>query len=201
MSIRQLRLLRGASASTVATMIAALSHTFGGGSLPHPLLMLTVSVLLTPVAALLVGARVRLPGLTAAVTATQVVFHGLFEVVGGITPTGLALGGHQHGAVVLHIDPGASAPSLLTASPGMLAAHAAAAVVTVVLLRRGELLVQTIARWVRALLRTPQPAPSPGDATTRVPVSRTVPRAPSRLLDDCAWRRGPPARAPRIVFG
>ncbi|MDQ0613173.1 hypothetical protein QF046_000814 [Microbacterium sp. W4I4] len=83
----------------------------------------------------------------------------------------------------------------------MLAAHAAAAVVTVVLLRRGELLVQAIARWVRALLRTPQPAPSHSDATTRVPVSRTVPRAASRLLDDCAWRRGPPVCAPRIVFG
>jgi hypothetical protein len=160
--------------------------------------MLTVSVLLTPLAALLVGARVRLPRLAAAVTATQVVFHGVFELVGGITPTGLALGGHQHGAIVLSM-PGAADPSLLTASPGMLAAHAAATVVTVMLLRRGELLVQTIARWVRALLRTPQPVPSHAD-DARVPVSRSVPRAASRLLDDCAWRRGPPAGAPRIAF-
>lgn len=200
MSIRQLRLLRGASASTVATMIAALSHTFGGGSLPHPLLMLTVSVLLTPVAALLVGARVRLPGLAAAVTATQVVFHGVFEVVGGITASGLALGGHQHGPLVLQFNPGAADPSLISASPGMLAAHVAAAAVTAVLLWRGELLVQTIARWVRALFRTRQPVRSFGDGT-RIPVSRTVPRAASRLLDDCAWRRGPPARASRIAFG
>ncbi len=200
MSIRQLRLLRGASASTVATMIAALSHTFGGGSLPHPLLMLTVSVLLTPVAALLVGARVRLPGLAAAVTATQVVFHGVFELVGGITPSGLGLGGHQHGAIIMNIMPGAADPSLLNASPGMLAAHAAAAALTIMLLWRGELLVQTIARWVRALLRTPQPAPS-HRGRTRVPVARTVPRAASRLLDDCAWRRGPPAGAPRIALG
>jgi hypothetical protein len=200
-SIRQLRLLRGASASTVATMIAALSHTFGGGSLPHPLLMLAVSVLLTPVAALLVGTRVRLPGLAAAVTATQVVFHALFEIVGGITPSGLTPGGHQHGAIVLNVEPGAAAPSLLSASPGMLAAHAAATVITVVLLRRGELLVQTVARWVRALLRTPQPAPSHGERAIRVPGSRTVARAASRLLHDCAWRRGPPACVPRIALG
>lgn len=199
MSTRQLRLLRGAAASTVATMIAATSHTIGGGALPHPLLMLAVSVLLTPVAALLVGARVRLPGLAAAVTATQVIFHGLFEIIGGITSTDLALGGHQHGAIVLPVDPGVADPSLLTASPGMLAAHAAAAVVTVVLLRHGELLVQAIARWVRALLRTPHPAPSHSDA--QVPVLRTVLRAASRLLDDCAWRRGPPARSPRITLG
>lgn len=162
--------------------------------------MLTVSVLLTPLAALLVGARVRLPGLAAAVTATQVVFHGVFELVGGITPTGGALGGHQHGAIVLNVAPGSADPSLLTASPGMLAAHAAATVVTVMLLRRGELLVQSIARWVRALLRTPQPVPSHADCT-RITVSREVPRAVSRLLDDCAWRRGPPAGAPRIAFG
>lgn len=200
MSIRQLRLLRGASASTVATMIAALSHTFGGGSLPHPLLMLAVSVLLTPLAALLVGARVRLPGLAAAVTATQVVFHGVFELVGGITPSGLALGGHHHGTVVIDAAPGVADPSLLNSSPGMLAAHAAAAVLTALLLWRGELLVRTIARWVRALLRRPQPVPSLG-GSTRVPVSRMVPRAATRLLDGCAWRRGPPACAARIAFG
>jgi hypothetical protein len=143
---------------------------------------------------------VRLPGLAAAVTATQVVFHGVFEVVGGITASGLALGGHQHGPLVLQSNPGAADPSLISASPGMLAAHVAAAAVTAVLLWRGELLVQTIARWVRALFRTRQPVRSYGD-DTRIPVSRTVPRAASRLLDDCAWRRGPPARASRIAFG
>lgn len=201
MSIRQLRLLRGAAASVVATMIAALSHTFGGGSLPHPLLMLTVAVLLTPVAALLVGARVRLPGVAAAVTATQLVFHGAFELVGGITPTGLTPGAHHHGALILNIEASTAHSSLLTSSPVMLAAHAAAAAVTVMLLWRGELLVQLVARWVRALLRTPQPT-TPHLEDIRLPGPRSViPPAAARLLEDCAWRRGPPARAPRIVFG
>jgi hypothetical protein len=198
-SIRQLRLLRGASASTVATMIAALSHTVGGGSPPHPLLMLTVSVLLTPVAALLVGSRVRLPGVAAAVMATQVVFHAVFEVTGGISPTGLTPGAHQHGPIVLAISPAAAHPSLLSASPAMLAAHAIAAVATAALLWRGELLVQAVAHWVRALLRTPQAVPSPA-ADIRLPVSHAIVRPASRLLDDCVRRRGPPERTPRIAF-
>lgn len=200
MSIRQLRLLRGASAASIATTLAALSHTFGGGSLPHPLLMLAVAVLLTPVAALLVGARVRLPGLAGAVAATQLVFHALFEVVGGITPTGAVPGAHQHGPMVLAFAAGAGDPSLLTASPGMLAAHVAAAVVTTALVWRGELLVQVIARWVRSLLRTLRPV-APYAEHARVPVPRVAVRAHARLLADCAWRRGPPARGPRIVLG
>lgn len=199
MTIRQLRLLRGATASSTATVIAALSHTLGGGSLPHPLLMLTVSVLLIPVAALLVGARVRLPGLAAAVTATQMVFHGVFEVVGGITPTGLTPG-HQHGPIVLNFASEAADPSLLTSSPLMLAAHLGAAVLTIAALWRGELLVQAIARWVRAKLGVPQPVPPP-EVDAHVRVSDTAPHITARLLADCAWRRGPPASDLRILLG
>lgn len=199
MSTRQLRLLRGASASSIATALAALSHTFGGGSLPQPLLMLAVAVLLTPVAALLVGRRVRLPGLAAAVAATQVAFHALFELLGGVIPTGAASGAHQHGPMVLAFAPGAD-PSLLTASPGMLAAHVAAAVVTTALLWRGELLVQAIAGWVRGLLRTHRSV-TQHVRQARLSVPRAAARVRSRLLADCAWRRGPPTPAARIVLG
>lgn len=200
MTIRQLRLLRGSAASCIATLLAALSHTLGGGSPPHPLLILAVAVLLIPVSALLVGSRIRLAGLTAAVAATQFVFHGIFEVTGGITPTGLALGAHHHGAIVLDFGASGTAdPSLLAASPVMLVAHLAAALVTTALLWRGELLVQAIARWVRAKLRAPQPVLQHG-SDLRVPVSRSVARVSFRLLADCAWRRGPPVPALSIFW-
>ncbi|MGV2903535.1 hypothetical protein ACNPM4_17850, partial [Microbacterium sp. AGC62] len=57
MNARQLRLVRAAAVSSVATLLAALSHTFGGGAAPHPLLILAVATLLTPFSALLVGTR------------------------------------------------------------------------------------------------------------------------------------------------
>ena len=62
--------MRGAAASVIATLLAAVSHTIGGGQAPNPLLMLAVSVLLTPLAAVLVGRTVRLAGITGAVVGT-----------------------------------------------------------------------------------------------------------------------------------
>lgn len=192
MTSRQLRLLRGTASSSIATLIAAVSHTVGGGAPPHLLLMLTVSVLLTPVAALLVGTRIRLPGLAAAVTATQVAFHTLFAVAGEIAPSAVGGGGHQHGPLVLRFPPQGATASAMDAP--MAAAHLAAAVLTILLLRRGELLVQTVVRWVRMLLRRPLNAPRlPVAAPPGAPCS--TPRAARRLLADCAWRRGPPLAA------
>ena len=192
MTIRQLRLFRGAVASSVATIFAAVSHTVGGGTAPHPLLILTVAVLLSPLAALLVGTRIRLSGLTGAVLSTQFVFHALFELTGGIAPTGL-VGGHQHGPIVLELAPGTH-PDLLSSSPGMLLAHLLAALLTTLLLWRGELLIRAIARWVRTLLRLPQTAPAHPVAAP-ANVTRTEAPLLDRLLADCAWRRGPPASA------
>lgn len=191
MTSRHLRLLRGTASSSIATLIAAVSHTVGGGAPPHLLLMLTVSVLLTPVAALLVGTRIRLPGLAAAVISTQVAFHTLFAAAGEIAPSAVG-GGHQHGPLVLAFPPQGATASAMDAP--MAAAHLVAAVLTILLLRRGELLVQTVVRWVRMLLRRPLNAP-------RLPVAtppgapRSTPRAARRLLADCAWRRGPPLAA------
>ncbi|GAA3926123.1 hypothetical protein [Microbacterium soli] len=193
MTTRQLRLLRGMSASVVATVLAAVSHTFGGGSAPHPLLILSAAVLLAPPAVLLVGARIRLLRLAAAVATTQGAFHILFEVAGGITPTG-TVGGHQHGPIVLTLGPAST--EVLPPSTAMLIAHLLAAAVTTLLIWRGELLIQAIARWVRALLRVPQTASSrPRRAPASMP--RTAPHILTSLLADCAWRRGPPAPALR----
>lgn len=186
MTSRQLRLLRGAAASSAATIIAAVSHTIGGGAAPHPLLVVGLVVFLTPLAALLVGRRLRLPRLSAAVMFAQSVFHVLFVVLNATAagPIAGAAHGHHHLVVLAPVASGVAPDA------GMLGAHLVAAVLTIALLWRGEAIVRAIAAWVRAVLRRRSPVPprrpmpAPIALTSRS-VVRTVPVA-------CISRRGPP---------
>ncbi|MGM7666168.1 hypothetical protein [Microbacterium sp. A93] len=185
MTSRQLRLLRGATASSVATIIAAVSHTTGGGAPPHPLLVLALSVFLTPVAALLVGRTLSVGKLSVTVLLAQTIFHVLFVALGAtLTTPGIATG-HQH---VMALGP---LTSTVAPDAGMLGAHLLAAAVTIALLWRGERILRGIAHWVRAALRVrlprlhsdwPVPASCPETAPAFVAATRT---------SDVS-RRGPP---------
>jgi hypothetical protein len=190
---RQLRLVRAAAVSSVATLIAAVSHTLGGGAGPHPLLILAVATLLTPLCALLVGARTSRPRVGLAVLLSQAVFHLLFQALG--SPTGSAISrsaGHSH-----HLDLALLGPtaSVAVADASMLFAHVVAAALTTLLVWHGESVLRTVARWVQALLLRAalgaptehhRPAPlrsvllSPLDATVSPGVSRRGPPALSR---------------------
>jgi len=148
---RQLRLLRGAAASSVATVIAAVSHTVGGGAPPHPLLVIALSVFLTPIAALLVGRTLNAARLSATVLLSQTIFHVLFVALGATLTT--------PGIVTRHEHVMAWGPLTSTVAPdtGMLGAHLLAALLTITLLWRGERMLRGIARWVRARLRVRMP--------------------------------------------
>lgn len=195
MTPRQLRIVRGVAASAVATLIAAVSHTVGGGHAPSPLLMLSVAVLLAPLAALFVGRTVRLISIVVAVAVTQVAFHLAFAVTGQLLVAGPPLGPHQHGI------PGPADLALVTASPAhavhndalMLFAHICAAVITTVLLWHGELLLRTVVRWVRAVLRRPEPVIL-ADTPFRTSVVEPLPTGLlGRILLGDVCRRGPPS--------
>lgn len=196
MTPRQLRIVRGSSASVTATLIAALSHTLGGGQLPHPLLILAVSVLLTPIASLLVGRATRLPSIVAAVGVTQAVFHLLFDLTGATVGSGPHVSGHQHGALdltALAQTPSASLAHTSHGDAAMIFAHACAAAVTAVMLWRGELMLSMIAHWVRAVLRRPEPLPEPQLPAVRpLLCARLAPTIARVSLGDVC-RRGPPA--------
>lgn len=190
MNARQLRLVRAAAVSSVATLLAALSHTFGGGAAPHPLLILAVATLLTPFSALLVGTRQSRGRVASAVFVAQAAFHMLFQALG--SPTGAdTLGGvgHTHHLNLDLLGPATSETSLSTT---MLLAHLAAAVLTTVLVWHGETLLGSIVRWVEAMFRR---------AAAGAPAQhRRPPRLRSTLLPsfDAAVaaavpRRGPPA--------
>lgn len=187
MTSRQLRLVRGSAASSVATIIAAVSHTIGGGAAPHPLLIVALSVFLAPIAALLVGPRANILRLGAAVLLSQTVFHVLFTALGATasqTTTGVGTG-HQHVMTLGPVDEG------LAADAGMIGAHIVAGILTIILLARGESVLRAIARWVRAALRVRLPHlpgdwPSPASAPESVRVF-----VPALRIGD-ASRRGPP---------
>lgn len=185
MTSRQLRLLRGATAASIATIIAAVSHTIGGGAPPHPLLVIALSVFLTPLASLIVGRTPGIARLSVAVLVSQTVFHVLFVALGA-TVSAAVTRGHQH---VLTLDP---LTSTVAPDAGMLGAHIAAAALTIALLWRGEQLMRTVARWVRAALRTRTPRLY---ADWRIPVAftSTPRRFVSRIRIGDISRRGPPA--------
>lgn len=153
MTSRQLRLLRGFAASSVATVIAAVSHTIGGGPAPHPLLVVALSVFFTPVAALLVGKTPSPVRLSAAVLLSQTVFHVLFVALNATASGTVAGAAHHHVLVLGPID------ESVAPDAGMLGAHLVAGVLTILLLARGESVLRAIGGWVHAVLRWGMPQP------------------------------------------
>ncbi|WP_300264720.1 hypothetical protein [Microbacterium sp.] len=190
MTSRQLRLLRGAAASSIATVTAAVSHTLGGGAPPHPLLVIALCVFLTPVAAVLVGRTLHLGKLSAAVLLSQTVFHVLFSALGAtLTSSGTVTGHHHHHSLPLALN----GQTLTAVAPdaGMLTAHLVAAVATIAMLWRGEQLARTIAQWVRTTLRRWTPRPL-ADFPRPAALEATARRFVSVLRVGDLSLRGPP---------
>lgn len=192
MNARQLRLVRAAAVSSVATLLAALSHTLGGGAAPHALLLLAIATLVTPLSAVLVGVRQSRGRVAVAVFLAQGAFHVLFQLLGAPTgTTSIAGGAHSH-----HLDVALLGSTAPAAAPGalMLFAHVVAAVLTTILVWHAEAVVRIVARWVDALFRR---------ASALAPAMH---RRPPRLrsvtvvsfdaaVSAAVPRRGPPALA------
>lgn len=191
MTPRQLRLVRAASASSAATVLAAVSHTVGGGPAPHPLLIVALSAFLVPLSAVLVGSRPHVARIALTVAVSQGAFHVLFQLLGA--PSGrVATAAHaHHGDATLLLDALPSHPAMAFAMTG---AHAIAAAITTMLLWRGEDLLKTIARWVGALLRPALPAPAVSHARP-VPLRSARHPLPHAGISAAISRRGPPMLA------
>lgn len=178
-------LIRGGTAAFVSTGIALLFHLMAGGAVPALPGLLLPLFLATGVCVLLAGVRVPAVRLLISVGASQLLFHNLFM----LGATDLAGAAHTHHT--------ASAP-VPEESAWMLLAHLAAAVLTALALRHGELILGRIGTSMRRLAwRFLRPAAT-------VPAWPTA--APARLVDERAWvpvarllvrasvvRRGPPA--------
>ncbi|MEC5193362.1 MULTISPECIES: hypothetical protein [unclassified Arthrobacter] len=177
MTARGLRLVRGWIGAVVATSIAAGSHFLAGGNAPElPLLLLALALSgLTCTA--LTGRGLSLWRLSAGVTLSQGLFHWLFS--GAAAPhasSALAGGHHAHSSA---LEPSGTLLSSAAdhASPLMWLGHAVAAVLTVAILRHGELavaqLVQAIRLRVTAFLPLLLPLPV-RPAPAALPANRPV---------------------------
>jgi hypothetical protein len=160
--------------------VATLSHAAGGAGLPPLLNVVVALVLAMPVCVLLAGSRLSWLRLSIAVAASQLLFHGLLSVP--LVPTGATVSSHHAMASVsLGSTTSALPADHLAMDSSMWAAHAVAAVITIVLLGWGELAVAAIAHVLGlsglVALRTfsplrPAPVlPAPGRAP-RVPAGR-----------------------------
>lgn len=193
MTPRHVRTLRGAAAAWVATIVAATSHTLAGGGAPAPVLVGVVGVLAWPVGIALVGRRLSVWHLGAAVIASQVLFHLAFAISAGADPA--AATGHLHH---LALSGGGLAAVAAPDAP-MLLAHALAAVATLSGLYGGERMLRALGRGIRSILQRADVAPRAPHAPVRrsadLPAS-----APLRgvVLSDLS-RRGPPSLVDAVV--
>ncbi|MFS0893429.1 hypothetical protein [Microbacterium sp. 179-I 3D3 NHS] len=197
MTSRQLRLMRAAAVSSVATLIAAVSHTLGGGAAPHPLLVVAVAILLLPACAVLVGPRRSRPRVAAAVVVGQAAFHLVFQALG--SPTGsaaLGAGSPAGAAHAHHLDLTALPAAALGAAaaapgPAMIGAHVVAAALTTLLLWHGETIVRAVAGWFLARLHAAV-ACSPAEHGRPVPLRSLVIATRDAAVSAAVSRRGPP---------
>ncbi|MEH3089961.1 MAG: hypothetical protein PGN24_10330 [Microbacterium arborescens] len=208
-SPRQQRALRAGAAATLATFVALLSHVSAGGEPPALLGVALPWALSLVVCLLVVGRRLSALRLAAAVVGAQVLFHALFSL--GVVPSSGSLPSAPFGpanmsAHSLHTGHMSMSASILPGGPiigmtpdaAMLAAHLVAAIVTTVVLHRGERLVVAVAELARRAglkLRAAAGIPvRPTNPSLRPRIGGAPVRArhPRPLVASPA-RRGPPA--------
>lgn len=185
-------MVRASAISSAATLVAAVSHTLGGGAAPHPLLILAVATLLIPLTAVLIGARHSTTRVATAVLLAQGAFHLVFQSLGAPTGgRGASATGHAHHVVLPPLD--SFAPGASPDAP-MLVAHVVAAAFTAVLVVRGEMVLLRIAAWFHALLRR-SVSSAPADHGRPVPLTSILLSAADAAISAAVSRRGPPLLA------
>lgn len=216
MEHRSLRLLRGWLGALAATTLAAASHTLAGGSLPAPQLLVLVLALSAAVCTALSGRGLSLARTSLAVAFSQGLYHLSFGW-GHAADTGARYlpptGASEHATHAAHgigradwwsvsltargLGPdAASGPGSPAEATWMPVAHLAAALLTIAILRRGELALRTLAEM--ALLAAPIAVlrwkPAPAVVRVLLPAPAQVPGLPDLGVPLRALRRrGPPA--------
>ena len=150
MATRWARFARGWLTAVVAVLVAALSHVAAGGQAPAPVSVSIALAFAGMVSVALAGKKLSLVKLSVSVGFSQVLFHLLFGLGG--TAGSMTMAGHHGSATV--IVGAASASPISPAMGWMWIAHALAAIVTIVALRRGERTFWTLVELARTALVT-----------------------------------------------
>lgn len=198
MTAPALRLVRGWIGAVVATSTAAASHVLAGGSTPEVPLLALALALSGLVCTTLSGRGLSLWRLATGVLLSQGLFHWLFSGAAAPHRSALLSSGHAAHSVPLEPAAGTAVTAAMDhSSPLMWAGHAVAAVLTVALLRRGEVSVVRLVRALRLRVTTflPlfQPLPEPPAAVDRPPSRRLQPLRNLGVPLLVMRHRGPPA--------
>lgn len=193
---RHARLARGAVMAALATVFAAVSHLAAGGNDPTPLALVATTLIALPLTVMLAGRAYGIVRTSVGVSVTQALFHSIFVWMGSAPPApGAPLPAHaEHlGLTVGTIpvfDPIAQASAL------MWAFHALAAMVTVLMLRRGEAALRSLQRTLARVLfpRVLEVHPVAADARALALFSAHGTRTTARFFSVSAiTHRGPPS--------
>ncbi|WP_105035241.1 hypothetical protein [Cryobacterium aureum] len=148
MATRWSRFARGWLTAVVAVLVAALSHVAAGGQAPAPVSASIALAFAGMVSIALAGKKLSLVKLSVSVGFSQVLFHLVFGLGG--TAGSMTMAGH-HGATTVIVG-AASASPVSPAMGWMWVAHALAAIVTIVALRRGERTFWAVVELARTAL-------------------------------------------------
>ena len=184
MDSRWARVARGVSAAAFATFVAAFSHTISGGTGASLFGIAASFIISAMVCTLLTVRTLSLWRLTTSIAASQILFHGLFSSAGAPVAVAHTMNAMSTDAPATHLH----------GSPTMWAAHAVAALVTVVAFRFGEQAFWGVIRTARLLLARLFVFATPALDVPRPVVRverRFVPRNLALLLSS-ERHRGPP---------
>lgn len=194
-----LRVARAAGTAGTSLAFAVGAHVVAGGDAPTGPVLVAVAAVTLAVATPLTGRRLPAVGLAPLLAALQTVVHtGLSLLTGTGTGTaagtGAGAGAHHHGAVALSAALPDGTPPHPHDGPGMLAAHAAAVLLTAALIAGADRAAESVARCWAFVAHAVRVATEHVD----VPVARprpldVLPRPATVWLPSAAPRRGPPA--------
>lgn len=197
----QKRVVRGIAVAGFSTGVALLFHLIGGGAMPATMGLVAPLILSAFLGMLVMSARPRLLSTLAVTAVAQLAFHALFTLGAGAGVGGPQAGHSMHAGHGMTGMTSAALPEPSGAVVGlqgdgrMWLMHAAAAVVTAVVLHRGELIVTGLSRLlarVVALVVPLVPAIHPLAARPRAWVDSSPRTLSARNLLDVAPDRGPP---------
>jgi hypothetical protein len=182
MNSRATRLARGSVLAGFAVAVAAASHTIAGGAQPSLIALALALAFAVPLCAALMAPQLSLWRTSLAIATSQLIFHGLFALLGGDSVVSMVGTMAHHGGTVALSASAAGG----THDPAMMfLGHAVAAIITIALIRRGELAVAALVHLLLASI------------ALVVAVLRALPPTPRRPL---AQQSAPIASRLRYVF-
>lgn len=189
---RALRVARGAIGAGIATLLAAGSHALAGGSITW-LAVVATALVAWPVCTAFAGRIGSLWRLTLGVVAAQFLFHWSFSGLGA-TSSGAGSGAAVEPAHAAHLAAAQAFAPNVSPDTTMWLMHAAAAVVTITLLHRGEHAFLALIGLLQRALPVTAAIPAPVVPSVSPLVDRS---AASRLSEwlfspSAITHRGPP---------